>query len=333
MHFFTAVALFAGAAFAHYNFESLIVKGEVTEAYKYVRKTKNGNGPIQSVNSTDIICNNGGIDDDIMDATETFTVAAGDEVGFKMNEYIGHPGPLSVYLSKAPAAAKGYKGEGEWFKVYQSSLSNKTADPMQWASFIGGGVRNFTFTLPADIPAGEYLMRGEHIALHSADLYQAQFYMGCAQIKVTGSGAGTPGPTVKFPGAYVPTDPGILVNMYWPPLRQYTAPGPAVWPNNCDDSTTNVLGKPSDGDCTPLEDSAKGDPVSPAAPPAVPAASTDPTGPAADQPAPSASANATSVAANYQPTTAPSAAPVPVPSTDCSKKRALRRHTRVRKHA
>lgn len=37
--------------------------------------------------------------------------------------------------------------------------------------------------------------------------------MGCAQLKVTGSGAGTPGPTVKFPGAYDPRDPGILVNL------------------------------------------------------------------------------------------------------------------------
>lgn len=37
--------------------------------------------------------------------------------------------------------------------------------------------------------------------------------MGCAQLKVTGSGAGAPGPTVKFPGAYDPKDPGILVNM------------------------------------------------------------------------------------------------------------------------
>lgn len=175
MYISTAVALFAGAATAHYNFESLIVNGEITDAYKYVRKTKNGNSPVQAVNSTDIICNNGGIDDDTMEATETLTVAAGDQVGFKMNEYIGHPGPLAVYLSKAPGTAKGYKGDGDWFKVYQSSLSNKTADPMEWSSFVGGGVRNFTFTLPADLPAGEYLMRGEHLALHSAELYQAQF--------------------------------------------------------------------------------------------------------------------------------------------------------------
>ncbi|KAG8169365.1 hypothetical protein KVR01_000110 [Diaporthe batatas] len=209
-----AVALLAGAASAHYNFESLIVNGAVTEAYKYVRRTKNSNGPITDVNSPDFICNNGGIDADTMAATETFTVAAGDQVGFKINEYIGHPGPLAVYLSKAPQTAKGYKGDGNWFKVYESSLSNKTADPMVWASSAGGGVRNFTFTLPKDLPAGEYLMRGEHLALHNAGTVgQAQFYMGCAQLKVTGSGAGTPGPTVKFPGAYNPQDPGILVNM------------------------------------------------------------------------------------------------------------------------
>lgn len=175
MYISTAVALFAGVTTAHYNFESLIVNGEVTDAYKYVRKTKNSNSPITAVNSTDIICNNGGIDDDIMQATETFTVAAGDQVGFKMNEYIGHPGPLAVYLSKAPSTVRGYKGDGDWFKVYESSLSNKTADPRQWAPFVGGGVRNFTFTLPKDLPAGEYLMRGEHLALHSAELYQAQF--------------------------------------------------------------------------------------------------------------------------------------------------------------
>ncbi|KAF9876528.1 cellulose-growth-specific protein [Colletotrichum karsti] len=328
MHFSTAVALFAGAASAHYNFESLIVNGESTDAYKYVRKTKNGNGPTTAVNSTDIICNNGGIDDDIMAATETFTVAAGDQVGFKMNEYIGHPGPLAVYLSKAPETAKTYKGDGEWFKVYQSSLSNKTVDPMQWASFIGGGVRNFTFTLPKDLPAGEYLMRGEHLALHSADLYQAQFYMGCAQIKVTGSGAGTPGPTVKFPGAYDPRDPGILVNMYWPPLRQYTPPGPKAWPNECDDSTVNVLnGAASDGDCTPLEDSAKGDPVSDAPASGTPAASAAPTSVASASAVPTSAAPVTQVA---QPSAVSSAAPVA--SADCAK-RALRRKSRLGRRA
>jgi hypothetical protein len=245
---------------AHYNFESLIVNGKETSAYEYVRRTKNGNGPILDVKSSDIICNKGGIDDDILAVTKTHKVAPGDQVGFKMNEYLGHPGPLAVYLSKAPGSAQSYKGNGDWFKVYQATTSNLTADPIHWASFVDGGVRNFTFTLPKDLPAGQYLMRGEHIALHSAGTYgEAQFYMGCAQLEVTGSGNGNPGPLVKFPGAYTGYEPGVLISLWWPPVRNYTAPGPKTWPNACEDHKVNVNGKSSDGDCTPLEESAKGD--------------------------------------------------------------------------
>lgn len=64
---------------------------------------------------------------------------------------------------------------------------------------------------------------------------------------VTGSGRGTPGPLVAIPGAYKATDvsfmsclvsearhadikqPGVHVGIYWPPLLNYTIPGPAVW--------------------------------------------------------------------------------------------------------
>jgi len=74
-------------------------------------------------------------------------------------------------------------------------------------------------------------MRVEHIALHQANQQKgAQFYISCAQITVTGSGAGTPGPLVAFPGAYKVTDPGILVNIYGSPLpSNYQPPGPAIW--------------------------------------------------------------------------------------------------------
>lgn len=245
---------------AHYNFESLLINGEETAPYEFVRKTKNNNGPILDVFSDDIICNNGGIDDDILAVTKTRTVTAGDQLGFKINEMFGHPGPLHVYLSKAPETAQTYKGDGDWFKIYELTNSNLTADPIEWAKFVGGGVRNFTFTLPESLPAGEYLLRGESIALHSAGTVgEAQFYIGCAQIKVESQGTGTPGPTIRFPGGYDPEDPGILVNMYWPPLRSYNSPGPRPWPNECTDHSANLNGQESDGDCTPLEESAKGD--------------------------------------------------------------------------
>ena len=53
--------------------------------------------------------------------------------------------------------------------------------------------------------------------------------MECAQINVVGgTGAKTPA-TVSLPGAYKATDPGILINIFYPPVTNYTVPGPAVF--------------------------------------------------------------------------------------------------------
>ncbi|EUC55333.1 endoglucanase, partial [Rhizoctonia solani AG-3 Rhs1AP] len=59
--------------------------------------------------------------------------------------------------------------------------------------------------------------------------------MGCAQINVTGGGSASPA-TVSFPGAYSPTDPGITINLYYPPLTNYVIPGPR--PFTCDAGST-----------------------------------------------------------------------------------------------
>lgn len=87
-------------------------------------------------------------------------------------------------------------------------------------------------TVPAATPAGDYLLRVEHIALHMAmQANKAQFYLACTQVQVTSSGNGTPGPLVAFPGAYQSSDPGILVNLgnYLTNPSGYQPPGPAVW--------------------------------------------------------------------------------------------------------
>lgn len=259
----TSLAIAAAAAalpkaLAHYNFESLIVNGQGTEAYEYVRRTTNSNSPVEDVTSPSIVCNVGGNDAAIRAATSTYPVAPGDEVGFDINSELGHPGPLYVYLSKAPdgVAASDYEGDGDWFKVYALTTLNIDPDTgLEWATFPGGqgGAQNFTFTLPEDLAPGEYLMRGEHIGLHGAGQEGgAQFYMGCAQLSVSGSGSGYPAETAKFPGTYSSTDPGILIGIYYPPPQEYISPGPAVWPEDCEDHTLNSWGQDSDGNCNPL---------------------------------------------------------------------------------
>lgn len=95
-----------------------------------------------------------------------------------------------------------------------------------------------SFTVPSCISAGNYLLRVELIALHGASSYPgAQFYMECAQINITGGGSASPA-TVSFPGAYSGSDPGVLVNIYYPPLSTYVIPGPR--PFTCGGSNTSV---------------------------------------------------------------------------------------------
>lgn len=93
------------------------------------------------------------------------------------------------------------------------------------------------FTMPQCITPGQYLLRAEIIALHSASKSMgAQFYMGCAQIKVASAYSGSiMGQTVSFPGAYRQDEPGVLVSIYdkmGNPKGNgtpYKIPGPAVW--------------------------------------------------------------------------------------------------------
>lgn len=160
-----------------------------------------------------------------------YNVKAGDTIGFgtDFNSLIQHPGPLQVYMSKAPGDVREYDGSGDWFKIYELGPEKFSSDGIEWgATDIG----SFTFELPKEIPSGQYLVRIEHIALHGAgDWGQAEFYFNCAQIKVESDSSAIPGPTVKIPGVYDGYEPGILFYMYRPWIVNYTMPGPRPFPD------------------------------------------------------------------------------------------------------
>jgi hypothetical protein len=81
-----------------------------------------------------------------------------------------------------------------------------TSSSISWAS---AGKKQVSVTLPKSLPSGEYLLRVEHVALHTAGSANgAQFYLSCAQINVQNGGSGSPSPLVSFPGAYKNTDAG-----------------------------------------------------------------------------------------------------------------------------
>ncbi|EMD35431.1 glycoside hydrolase family 61 protein [Gelatoporia subvermispora B] len=225
------VTLSAQLAAAHYTLPDLIANSTTFADWLYVRETANhySNGPVTDVTSEAIRCYE--LDyTATAPATSIATVQAGSTVGFKGNDDFYHPGYFSAYMSPAaPAANSASAAESStWFKIWE--------DPPVFENgalvFPSQTIDEITFTIPKNLPSGQYLLRGEQIALHVAESYGgAQFYIGCAQLNVVDGGDGTPGPTVAFPGAYTGYEPGILINIYDLPAGYtgYQSPGPAVW--------------------------------------------------------------------------------------------------------
>jgi hypothetical protein len=242
---------------AHWVYNRLIVNGAfVGEPYQYIRPSLNGNNFLSDVNSTDMRCNVGGASG-IPNHTETATVRAGDELGFGIGETFGHPGIQQVYLSRAPdssdvnvsSAAAVYDGSGGWARIYsltttptlpngtgtagKNSFAEAQPGAVDWATH---KLTNFLFRLPVETPAGEYLLRAEGMAVHAAHKPGgAQFYVSCAQIRVANEAGGPSnsselGPLVNIPGVYHGDEPGVLIPQFWSGLKEYTTPGPALWP-------------------------------------------------------------------------------------------------------
>ncbi|KAK3376077.1 glycoside hydrolase family 61 protein [Lasiosphaeria ovina] len=224
----TALLLAAASARAHYTFPKSIVGASTSAEWETIRMTENhfSHGPVTDVSSSAMTCY------ELAPGTpapKTATVAAGGNFTFTVDTSVSHPGPLHFYLAKAPAGqtAATFDGKGAvWFKIYQDGPSGLGTSAITWPS---AGKPQVTVQIPACVASGEYLLRVEHIALHSAgSLGGAQLYIACAQINVTGgSGTLNAGGLVSFPGAYAATDPGILFQLYWPAPTSYVNPGPA----------------------------------------------------------------------------------------------------------
>ncbi|KAG7095420.1 hypothetical protein E1B28_006169 [Marasmius oreades] len=211
---------------AHYTFPSLKVNGVITPAWVNVRKTNNYNSrnPVIDVMSADFRCYNS----ETNAGASTIQVAAGAQLGIQSDGTIYHPGVVNVYMAKATGDINSFKGDGAvWFKVHEEPAVTDGGTSINWPSYNAPGI---TFTVPKNLPSGQYLVRMEHIALHSASTFQgAQFYISCAQVEITGGGNGTPGPLVAIPGVYNGREPGILINIYYPIPATYQQPGPRPW--------------------------------------------------------------------------------------------------------
>ncbi|EMR62200.1 hypothetical protein MGN70_005751 [Eutypa lata] len=226
----TASAL-ASTALGHATFQELWV-GSEDEAGTCVRAPGNNN-PVTSVTGQDIVCNaNPSPAEGVcsVPAGSTITVEMHQQPGDRScsNEGIGgnHFGPVIVYMTKVDDATSA-DGSTPWFKIFESGYDAATDT---WGNdVINEGCGKQELTIPSDIADGDYLLRAETIALHTAgQAGGAQFYMSCYQITVSGGGSANP-EGVSFPGAYSASDPGILVDIWGNDFTSYTIPGPPVY--------------------------------------------------------------------------------------------------------
>jgi hypothetical protein len=236
-----AVAAFLQLTSAHYFFDTLVVDGKASSPNQYVRantrqakynptKWKNTRDDM-TPDMADFRCNKGSFSS--ASKTQTAAVKAGSKLAMKLavGARFQHPGPGLVYASRAPGGAKSSVGDGDWFKIAEMGVCNPGADFLKnaWCTW---DKDRLEFTIPQNMPNGEYLIRAEHIGLHGAHGGEAEFYPTCSQIKVVGGAqSGNPGPTVKFPGAYKKNDPEVNFNL-WSGYKPYKMPGPAVWGGN-----------------------------------------------------------------------------------------------------
>jgi hypothetical protein len=184
---FSALAAMAFAPYvsAHYFFNLLIIDGKETRPDQYVRantrQAKYNPTKWENVRDdmtpdvADFRCNKGAFSS--ASKTQTAEVRAGSKLGFKLavGATMQHPGPAIVYMSKAPTTAQAYEGDGDWFKVFEESVCNPAGDFTRdaWCTWDKNVIE---FTVPKDIPDGEYLVRVEHIGIHGAHVGQAEFY-------------------------------------------------------------------------------------------------------------------------------------------------------------
>lgn len=204
--FVAATAL--SAASAHTIMTQLISNG-VENGVGVGIRDPTYDGPITDVTSEYVACNGG--PNPTTPSSTVIDVTAGSTVQVYWRHTLdsdstdvidaSHKGPVMAYMKKVTDAATD-TGVGEgWFKISEEGYDAATDTWAVTNLIAAGGTQSID--IPACIEDGQYLLRGEIIALHSASAAQgAQFYMECAQINVTGgSGAATP-ETVALPGAY-----------------------------------------------------------------------------------------------------------------------------------
>ncbi|KAJ2460004.1 hypothetical protein GGF42_001110 [Coemansia sp. RSA 2424] len=214
------------------------INGTDTERGQCIRQYREStvNTPVKDPKSKDLRCRS-----DKMNAADTkmCTIVAGEPFGLEFHEgdedttrFIepAHRGPGMIYLTELNSDLE----KPVWFKVFEKGYDKEKKQFFTQELMKTKG--KMQFTIPEDIPGGDYIMRTEFIALHTADKEfngndrgpGAEFFPNCAQIKLISKGTAKP-KRHSIPGIYTTKDPGILFNLWDDDLASYKIPGPPLY--------------------------------------------------------------------------------------------------------
>lgn len=136
-----------------------------------------------------------------------------------------------MYMKKVDDATADNNAAGDgWFKIWESGFDEK--DGKWCAQRIIENNGHLSVNIPADIQAGYYLVRPELLALHAAadNPPDPQFYVGCAQVFVQGSGNKNPKGVNIGEGTYDLDTPGMKFNIWEEKMNlPYPMFGPPVY--------------------------------------------------------------------------------------------------------
>lgn len=190
-------------------------------------------GPVYSsnINSTDIICSINATNAKIYAAP----IAAGSTISLYWTPWPdSHHGPIFSYLAACNGeCTTANKQQLKWFKIAQLGQISYGAGGGTAGVWAADQLRSaggaWSVTIPSSITAGNYVLRNEILALHSAyDVGAAQFYPQCANIQITGGGSANPSGVVGT-ALYNQDDPGVHYNIYNDESKPiYQMPGPPL---------------------------------------------------------------------------------------------------------
>ncbi|KAK4191260.1 glycosyl hydrolase family 61-domain-containing protein [Podospora australis] len=235
----TLLASLAGAALvaAHGHVDHIVVNGVAYQNYDPTthwyqpnpptvigwKAAQQDNGFIEPNNfgTSDIICHKQG-----QPGGGSATVQAGDKISIVWTPEWpeSHIGPVIDYLANCNGPCETVNKESlRWFKIGGVGYSNGV-----WAAdALRANGNSWLVQIPADLKAGNYVLRHEIIALHGGSSPNgAQAYPQCMNLRVVGGGNNSPS-GVAGTSLYRATDAGILFNPYVS-NPNYPVPGPAL---------------------------------------------------------------------------------------------------------